>query len=137
MTTLLCHQRPLFLLVNQCLNDLNRCNSSRIVKKMSSSLNTGKKLIAVCQLSCKDNKDENFGAGERLIREAVSHSCAMVFLPECFDMICESRKAVLDNLEPLEGEIVSKYRKLASECKVWLSLGGLHEKVPGAGKLTQ
>ncbi|XP_074599306.1 deaminated glutathione amidase-like isoform X2 [Brevipalpus obovatus] len=87
-----------------------------------------KRLIAVCQMNCKDNKDDNFKSGEKLIREAAGLKCSMVFLPECFDIICDSRKAIMANLEPIEGDLIGKYRQLAAECKVWLSLGGLHEK---------
>lgn len=125
------------MFANHFLNSNSNCNSFSdcFLRTMSSAAGLGKKLIAVCQLNCKENKDDNFKSGEKLIREAVAYKCSMVFLPECFDMICDSRKAVLENLEPLDGPTVSKYRKLASECKVWLSLGGLHEKPSGSSKL--
>ncbi|XP_062367316.1 deaminated glutathione amidase isoform X4 [Cinclus cinclus] len=34
----------------------------------------------------------------------------------------------LELAEPLHGDIVGRYRQLARECDVWLSLGGFHER---------
>lgn len=103
--------------------------------RMSSNLST-KKLIAVCQLNCKSNKDENYVTSERLIQEASAYGCSMAFLPECFDMINETRKDTLANLESLDGPLIAKYRDLAKSCNIWLSLGGLHEKRESNGKGT-
>lgn len=60
----------------------------------------------------------------------IINSYVVFSLPECFDMICESRKKLLEAAEPIDGPIISRYRDLAKKCKVWLSLGGLHEKNP-------
>lgn len=109
--------------------------ASSLIKTMASDTGGKKRLIAVCQLNCKENKDDNYKAGERLIKEASSYGCSMAFLPECFDMICDSRKSTLANLEPLDGPIVTKYRELAKQCNIWLSLGGLHEQKEGNGKI--
>ena len=90
--------------------------------------------VAVMQLNCKSNKDENFSIASDLISKAASIGCQMAFLPECFDMVCESRSQTLENLEPIDGPLIEKYKKLACDKKIWLSLGGLHEKVPGLEK---
>jgi predicted amidohydrolase/diadenosine tetraphosphate (Ap4A) HIT family hydrolase len=89
-------------------------------------------------MNCKEKKEDNLVVGESLVRRAASAGCRMVFLPECFDMICNSQKEVLANLEPLEGPVICSYRKLAKELGVWLSLGGLHETGPtsASGKAT-
>jgi len=87
-------------------------------------------LIAVCQMNCKSNKEDNFSTATGLITRAASLGCKMAFLPECFDMIGESRKQTLENLEPLDGSLITSYRALAKEKSIWLSLGGLHEKGP-------
>ncbi|XP_054160837.1 deaminated glutathione amidase-like isoform X2 [Oppia nitens] len=95
---------------------------------MSTESSRTKSLIAVCQLTSTDDKEKNFNVAENLIRSAAGIGCQMVFLPECFDMICETREKTMANTEPIDGPIVSRYRQLAKEVNVWLSLGGLHEK---------
>ena len=53
----------------------------------------------------------------------------MIFLPECCDYIGESRQNSLEMAEHITGPTVTKYRNLAKDLNVWLSLGGVHEKV--------
>ncbi|RWS17276.1 nitrilase 1-like protein [Dinothrombium tinctorium] len=90
----------------------------------------GKHLIAVCQMNAKENKNDNFEVCKSMIERAAAIGCEMVFLPECFDMICDSKKKTLENIEPIVGPLITNYRQLAQKCNVWLSLGGLHEKGP-------
>ena len=101
--------------------------------KMSMNLNSNK-LVAVCQLNCKEDKEANFNINQRLIKEAKSYGCSMVFLPEAFDMICPSRKVVFEQAETLDGPLITKYRQLAKDLNIWLSLGGFHEKDSQKGK---
>ncbi|CAG2159773.1 unnamed protein product, partial [Oppiella nova] len=99
--------------------------------KMSTETNASqpkKTLVGVCQLSVGADKDLNFRTAESLIRKASGMGCEVVFLPECFDMICETQKDIMANTEPIDGPLISRYKQLAKETKVWLSLGGLHEK---------
>ncbi|KAI7697382.1 Nitrilase and fragile histidine triad fusion protein NitFhit [Sarcoptes scabiei] len=84
--------------------------------------------IAVIQLNCNDDKNENFLTAEKLIKAAHNDGAKMAFLPECFDMICPSKKMTMENAETIDGALIGKYRSLASHLKLWLSLGGLHEK---------
>lgn len=54
----------------------------------------------------------------------------MIFFPEACDYICDSKKDIVAFSEPiLGGDIVGKYRQLAAKHNVWLSMGGVHEKV--------
>jgi predicted amidohydrolase len=53
----------------------------------------------------------------------------MIFFPEAFDYICDSKVATLAQAEPIDGPIINRYRKLAKEHQLWLSLGGFHQKV--------
>ena len=53
----------------------------------------------------------------------------MVFLPEATDYIASSRESSLALAESVDGPIVSRYRTLARENNLWLSLGGMHIKV--------
>lgn len=54
----------------------------------------------------------------------------MVFLPEACDYIAESREKSMEMAEPLDGGIMLKYKKLAKDLSIWISLGGIHQKVP-------
>merc|ERR1711973_358494 len=64
-----------------------------------------------------------------LIAEAAEKEAAIVFLPECFDFIPSDSSDSRRLAEPLDGCTISHYKALAREHKVWLSLGGFHEKV--------
>jgi len=53
----------------------------------------------------------------------------MVFLPEACDFIGEKRSQFVENAEPLHGKMVQSFCQKAKDKKVWLSLGGILEKV--------
>ncbi len=54
----------------------------------------------------------------------------MVFFPECFDFVGENKEQTVSLSEPLDGSsfILQRYSDLAKQYKVWISLGGFHEK---------
>lgn len=91
--------------------------------------------VAVCQLNCTNDKDENFNKSADIIRQAVDVGARMVFLPECFDYIASSKKEKFELAEPIDGTLMSKYRDTAKQNKVWLSLGGLHTRLEGDERL--
>lgn len=54
----------------------------------------------------------------------------MLFFPEACDFICDNKNDMLNYSEPIiGGSIVQKYKELAKKYNVWLSMGGVHEKV--------
>jgi hypothetical protein len=53
----------------------------------------------------------------------------MVFLPESFDYVEESKDAMFEKTETLDDNLISTYRDIARTSKIWLSLGGLHRRV--------
>lgn len=53
----------------------------------------------------------------------------MVFLPEACDYIADSKQQSMELAESLEGETICKYRQLARQLSVWISIGGFHQKV--------
>lgn len=57
-----------------------------------------------------------------------------VFLPECCDFVGENRQQTLE-LSLETGKLISKYRDLAKTAGVWLSLGGLHERIEDTDKM--
>lgn len=53
----------------------------------------------------------------------------MVFLPEACDFIESSNEATREKSETLEGEFISKFKKLASALNIWISIGSFHRKL--------
>eukprot|EP00117_Sycon_ciliatum_P041283 scpid25403/ scgid3879/ Nitrilase homolog 1 len=90
----------------------------------------GTSRIAACQLRSNADKERNYEICQRLVREAVVKGAKTVFLPEGFDYIGESGKQSVSMAEPLDGPLMSRYKALAKELGVWLSLGGFHEQGP-------
>lgn len=52
----------------------------------------------------------------------------MVFLPEACDYICDNTTESVKLAESLDGPLVSKYRIIAQENCIWISVG-VHLKV--------
>lgn len=88
-----------------------------------------KKIVAVCQMTAKSDKKMNIGVCSELIKAAKAQNAEMVFLPEACDFIGEKRLQFVDNAEPVNGETVRSFCQMAEQNKVWLSLGGILEKV--------
>lgn len=85
---------------------------------------------AVCQMTAIPDKEANFSACKKLVEEAKERGASMVFLPEGFDYIGSSREETLSLSESLDGETISRFTQMARTLKVWLSLGGFHERGP-------
>ncbi|XP_062585661.1 nitrilase and fragile histidine triad fusion protein NitFhit-like [Saccostrea cucullata] len=94
----------------------------------SSQSESGNPLIGVCQLTCTADKKQNFQMAESLIKRASSRGAKMIFLPEAADYIGETKSQSIELAETLEGETISRYRDLAREESIWLSLGGFHQR---------
>lgn len=57
-----------------------------------------------------------------------------VFLPECCDFVGENRKQTIA-LSASYSDLINRYRGLAQENNVWLSLGGIHCPIDGTDKI--
>ena len=133
------HKNSLSLIITNITSYdlLKSCNkvSKQLIQSIKMSTEANKKtLIAVCQLTSTEDKEKNFRRAEGLIRNAAQIGCEVVFLPECFDMICETRQQTMDNTEPIDGPTVTKYRELAKEANVWLSFGRSSRKEEPFGR---
>lgn len=53
----------------------------------------------------------------------------MIFLPEAFDFVGESKEETFKLAEPIDGPLINSFKEIAKLHKVWLSLGGAHVKV--------
>lgn len=100
----------------------------RQIRFLCTKMNENEKIkIAVVQLNSKQDKNNNYQIAQDLIKAASNDGARMAFLPECFDMICPSKKLTMENGESLDGPTLTKYKDLAKNLKIWLSLGGFHE----------
>lgn len=102
--------------------------SLRKINYQATRMSHSKKLVAVCQLNCINDKEKNYNAASSIIREAASVGAKMIFLPECFDYIGATKLESIEAAEPLDGPTLNKYKELAKDLKVWLSLGGMHQR---------
>ncbi|NWR81889.1 NIT1 amidase, partial [Centropus unirufus] len=89
---------------------------------------TLKPLVAVAQVTSTPDKEQNFAACAGLVRAAAERGASLVFLPEAFDFIGRDAAQTLSMAEPLDGDLMGRYARLARDCGVWLSLGGFHER---------
>ncbi|XP_072391759.1 nitrilase and fragile histidine triad fusion protein NitFhit [Diabrotica undecimpunctata] len=96
------------------------------LRKMS-SLNKCK--VAVCQFTACNDKSKNLVTVKRLIDEAVTKNAKVIFLPEACDFIAHNKDESRNLAESLDGELVDEYKKIANKNKIWLSIGGFHEKI--------
>ncbi|WAR25084.1 NFT1-like protein [Mya arenaria] len=98
-------------------------------KMASSMMNVNKRcVIGVCQMICTSDKDSNFHSAETLIKQCKTLGAQMVFMPEACDYIAESQKQSMAFAEPINGTTISKYKQLARNLSVWISIGGFHQK---------
>ncbi|KAL3318745.1 hypothetical protein Ciccas_002602 [Cichlidogyrus casuarinus] len=85
--------------------------------------------IGVLQLCPTSDKIKNLEVATTLIKEAASQEAKIIFLPEAFDYIGDSRAQTLELSENLGQTTISTMSELARNLGVWLSLGGMHRKV--------
>ena len=71
----------------------------------------------------------NFVRYSGFISEAASQGCKIAFLPEGFDFIGSNINTTLAQSETIDGPLIEKLKTLAVDKKIWLSLGGFHEKI--------
>ncbi|KAH9504369.1 Nitrilase and fragile histidine triad fusion protein NitFhit [Bulinus truncatus] len=106
---------------------LSRGNSSSNLKGADKVQKT---LIAVCQMNATSLKADNLQTILDLVSAASSRGAQMVFLPEACDYIGESKNQSIEYSEPLHGNFIHQLKKAAARYKVWLSVGGYHQKGP-------
>lgn len=95
-----------------------------------------KPTVGVVQMTSTPDKEATFAQLSALVERAKLRGAQMIFVPECADYISENRTQAVELAEPFDGQIVHQYRQLASKLKVWLSVGGYHEK-PTTGDVSR
>lgn len=93
-------------------------------------INKLKPLVGVCQMTSTADKESNFVVCRLLIERAKQLGVQMVFLPEACDYIAESKELSVRLAETLDGDLVSRYREVAKQNEMWVSIGGIHLKGP-------
>ncbi|PSN40498.1 Nitrilase and fragile histidine triad fusion protein NitFhit [Blattella germanica] len=88
-----------------------------------------RRIVAVCQMTSKNDKQSNLKTCSELIKHAKERQAQMVFLPETCDFIGESKAEMLASAEPPDGETMQKFCQMAKDNQVWLSVGGVLQKV--------
>ena len=76
----------------------------------------------------------NFATCKALVAEAARKKCRIVFFPECFSFIGAKPGEAQSAAEALDGPTMGRYRELAQEHGIWLSLGGFQERSDDASE---
>lgn len=84
--------------------------------------------VATAQMTSVNDLAANFATCSRLVKEAVNAGAKLLCLPENFSFVGSKPGESLTVAEPLDGPIMEKYRSLARDSSIWLSLGGFQEK---------
>ena len=118
---------------------------ARLVRRMASVAAdvAAKPIIAMGQMCSTSDVEMNLQLCRKLCVEAKAQGACFLSLPECFEFM--GTPGTGDSLamaQPLDsgpvaasshdraGSLFSRYQKLAKEHKLWLSLGGFHERTP-------
>ena len=99
------------------------------------SIHEGKStIIGVIQICSKNDIEANFEKLRVYIGECAMRGARMVCLPENFAFMGATSEETNLMKEPLEGPLIQRYRELAIQNNVWLSLGGFQESIVGSSK---
>ncbi|XP_034947967.1 deaminated glutathione amidase isoform X2 [Chelonus insularis] len=107
-------------------------SNRQVTKKFKSTMTTSTSrnpLIAVCQITSTQDKDKNFETCKNLLSQSKDRGACMAFFPEACDYLADNKKDTVAMSEFQDGPTVTKYKNLAINYDMWLSLGGLHEKL--------
>jgi len=102
---------------------------------MTRAAHSSSALAAVIQLRCTDDKEDNFKRAAEWIREARRRGARLAFLPEALDYVGQSAEQTLALAEKEDGPTLERYRRLAREEGLALSLGGLHILAKGGTRV--
>jgi hypothetical protein len=85
--------------------------------------------LAVGQMRSTSSPEDNLKLCAQLCADAAGKGAAFLSLPECFEFMGTPGSGdALRFAQPLDGELFNRYRALAEDHGMWLSLGGFHEK---------
>lgn len=93
-------------------------------------------MIGVLQLCVSSCPKKNLSVCTPLVAKAKTLGCQFLCLPEAFDYIGEPGSGLgKKQASILTDDLVKSYCNLAKDNSIWLSLGGLHEKIENKSKI--
>ncbi|XP_018570395.1 nitrilase and fragile histidine triad fusion protein NitFhit [Anoplophora glabripennis] len=99
-----------------------------IIQTMSTNSKIYSK-VAVCQMTATNNKEKNLEIIKKLVKNSSEFEAKVVFLPEACDYIATDITEARSLAESLNGPLLAEYKNLAKQYKLWLSIGGFHERL--------
>jgi len=87
-------------------------------------------LVGLVQMTSTNDIEANLAACAASVAHAKAQGCALVLFPECFAMLGAKKGETQAAAEELDGPLLGRYRALAKEHGLWLSLGGFPERGP-------
>lgn len=85
-------------------------------------------MIAVAQMTSTNDMLANFGIISRIAHNAAEVGARMLFLPECANFMSGAPGEGLAVAEELSGAAMTRYKSLAKETGLWISLAGFQER---------
>lgn len=79
--------------------------------------------------------EKNFEICKEMVERATAQNCKMVFFPECFDYVGRNKEENIGLATEENGHIMQRFRSIAKQNSIWISLGGLHNKDPNEPKM--
>lgn len=85
--------------------------------------------IALAQTTSTEDFQANLTTAEALVARAAAEGADLLAFPEVF-LFVGGRRGKLANAQALDGPVLGRFRELASQHKLILLLGSLHERIP-------
>src|SRR5437867_5913093 len=83
--------------------------------------------MSLVQMTATEDRDANLARAERFVRQAAAGGARFVALPENFALL-RSEGTLAPWSEPLDGEIVTRFGRVARDHGIWLLLGSIPEE---------
>lgn len=93
-----------------------------------------KSIVAVAQMTSKDNKEENLSVVEGLLVHAAARGVQFLCLPENFAFMGPAEGA-FQAAEDFHGPSIKRLCEMAKKYKMWLSLGGFQRRIEASPKI--
>jgi predicted amidohydrolase len=92
-------------------------------------------LVGVGQMTSTNEKNVNLDYAESIIESASRYGAKLVSLPENFAYMGANAAEAINIAEDLCGPTINRLQKNAKKNRIWVSLGGFQEKIPGKDKI--